>query len=82
MSQAEIEEKVIEIAAKQFAMPKDKITRVTSFEKDLGGDSLDAVEFIMEIEDAFNIEIPESMAEKIKTVGDVVDFVGKAPKKA
>lgn len=81
MSQA-TEAKVIEVASKQFAKPKETISRSTSFEKDLGGDSLDAVEFIMEIEDAFGIEISESAAEKMKTVGDVADYVEKAPKKA
>jgi acyl carrier protein len=82
MSQAEIECKVIEIVAKQFAVAKEKVSRATRFREDLSGDSLDTVEFVMELEDAFDIEIPDSMAEKIKTVGDVVDFVEKAPKKA
>lgn len=82
MSQALIETKVIEIVAKQFATSKDKVTRTTRFQEDLSGDSLDTVEFVMELEDTFSIEIPDSMAEKIKTVGDVVDFVEKAPKKA
>lgn len=82
MDQAEIETKVIEIVAKQFATSKEKVTRATRFQEDLNGDSLDTVEFVMELEDAFGIEIPDSMAEKIKTVGDVIDYVEKAPKKA
>jgi len=82
MSEAEVECKVIEIVAKQFATSKEKVTRATRFQEDLNGDSLDTVEFVMELEDAFSVEIPDSMAEKIKTVGDVVDFIEKAPKKA
>jgi acyl carrier protein len=82
MDRAEIETKVIEIVAKQFATSKEKVTRTTRFQEDLSGDSLDTVEFVMELEDAFNIEIPDSMSDKIKAVGDVIDFVEKAPKKA
>jgi acyl carrier protein len=72
MTPQEIEAKVIEIVARQFATSKEKITRATVLQNDLGGDSLDAVELIMELEDAFGIEIPDSVAEKIKTVGDVI----------
>lgn len=82
MDRAEIETKVIEIVAKQFATSKEKVQRTTRFQEDLSGDSLDTVEFVMELEDTFNIEIPDSMADKIKAVGDVIDFVEKAPKKA
>lgn len=82
MDAAQIEPKVIEIVAKQFATSKEKINRATRFQEDLAGDSLDTVEFVMELEDAFDIDVPDSMADQIKTVGDVVDFVGKAPKKA
>lgn len=82
MDAAEVECKVIEIVAKQFATSKEKVKRTTRFQDDLAGDSLDTVELVMELEDAFDIEIPDSMAEQIKTVGDVIDFVGKAPKKA
>jgi acyl carrier protein len=82
MDAAQIESKVVEIVASQFATSKDKISRTTRFQEDLNGDSLDTVEFVMELEDAFGIEVPDSMADGIKTVGDVIDFVGKAPKKA
>lgn len=82
MSDPEVAAKVIEIVAKQFAVSKEKVKMETRFQEDLSGDSLDTVEFVMELEDAFNIEIPDSMSEKIKTVGDVVDYVEKAPKKA
>lgn len=82
MDQSEIEAKIVEIVAKQLAVPKEKVTRTARFQEDLGADSLDVVEIVMELEDAFNIEIPDAMSEKIKTVGDVIDFVEKAPKKA
>jgi len=82
MNQSEIEPRVIEIIAKQLSMPKEKVTRAARIQDDLGADSLDTVEMVMELEDGLDIEIPDGALEKIKTVGDVVDFVEKAPKKA
>lgn len=82
MSNAELECKVIEIVAKQFAVAKEKVSPKTRFQDDLAADSLDTIEMVMELEDAFDIEVPDDTAAKIKTVGDVIDFVEKAPKKA
>ena len=72
---AEIKVKVIEIVSKQLGVAKEKITRQSSFVNDLGADSLDTVELVMEIEDAFDLSIPDDAAEKIQTVGDAIKFV-------
>lgn len=53
------------------------VTMEASFTNDLGADSLDVVEFIMEMEDAFNIEIPDADAEKLLTVKDAVDYINE-----
>ena len=70
-----IEEQVIDVVAEQLAVEKGKITRETSFVNDLGADSLDTVELIMELEDEFDTTIPESAAEKIQTVGQAIEFI-------
>ena len=70
-----IEEQVINVVAEQLAVDKVKITRETSFVNDLGADSLDTVELIMELEDTFDTTIPESAAEQIQTVGQAIDFI-------
>jgi acyl carrier protein len=70
-----IEEQVIDVVAEQLAVEKGKITRETSFVNDLGADSLDTVELIMELEDTFDTTIPESAAEQIQTVGQAIDFI-------
>jgi acyl carrier protein len=75
MEEIEIEGKVIEIVAKQFATSKEKVSRATRFKEDLGADSLDTVEMVMELEDGLDIDIPDEALNKILTVGDVVDFV-------
>lgn len=70
-----IEEKVIKIVADQFEVPADKITLKSQFMDDLKADSLSVVELVLAIEEAFGLEIPDEDAEKIKTVGDVVNYV-------
>jgi acyl carrier protein len=75
LTTAEIESKVIEIVSKQLSVAKDKITRNSSFVNDLGADSLDQVELVMEIEDAFDLSIPDDAAEKIQTVGDAIKYI-------
>jgi acyl carrier protein len=70
-----IEEKVTKIVAEQFEVPAEKITMKALFMDDLKADSLSVVELVLAIEEAFNLEIPDEDAEKIKTVGDVVNYV-------
>ena len=70
-----VEEKVKEIIVKQMGANKDQVTPDTSFINDLGADSLDTVELVMELEDAFDVSIPDEDAEKIQTVGDAINYV-------
>ena len=70
-----IEEKVIEIVAEQMGVDKAEVTRETFFVNDLGADSLDTVELVMEFEDEFELSIPDEEAEKIQTVGQAVDYI-------
>ena len=72
---ATIEERVIEIVAEQMGADKTQVTRETSFVNDLGADSLDTVELVMEFEDEFDISIADEDAEKIQTVGQAIDYV-------
>jgi acyl carrier protein len=69
------EEKVIDIITEQLSVEKDKVVASASFVDDLGADSLDLVELIMAMEEAFDIEIPDEVAEKIVTVQDAVEHV-------
>ena len=68
-------EKVKEVIIDQLAAEDEAIKLETSFIDDLGADSLDIVELIMALEEEFDIEIPDSDAEKVVTVGDVVDYL-------
>ena len=70
-----VEDKVKEIITKQMDVKNEQITKETSFINDLGADSLDTVELIMEFEDAFDMNIPDEDAEKIRTVGDAVKYI-------
>lgn len=78
VTEQEIEAKVIEIVAEQMGADKAKISRATSFVDDLNADSLDTVELVMEFEDEFETSIPDEQAEKIKTVGEAIDFIKQA----
>ena len=71
------EEKVIDIIVEQLSVDKDKVVPGASFVDDLGEDSLDLVELIMAMEEAFGIEIPDEVAEKITSVQDAIDHVQK-----
>jgi len=71
------EEKVTDIIVEQLSVEKDKVVPGASFVDDLGADSLDLVELIMAMEEAFGIEIPDEVAEKITTVQDAIDHVNK-----
>lgn len=69
-------EKVKEVISEQLGIDDtDSITTETTFIDDLGADSLDIVELIMALEEEFDIEIPDSDAEKVVTVGDVVEYI-------
>src|SRR5262245_45437017 len=70
-----IEERVINIVCEQMGASRDKIQAETSFINDLGADSLDTVELVMEFEDEFDINIPDEDAEKIQTVGDAIEYI-------
>lgn len=71
----EIEEKVIQIVGEQMSVDKNEVSRGTSFVNDLNADSLDTVELVMELEDEFDLTIPDEEAEKLKTVGDAIDYI-------
>lgn len=72
---ASIEEQVAQIISEQLGVEKNQITMETSFINDLGADSLDQVELVMEFEQKFDMEIPDEQAEKIQTVGDAVRYI-------
>lgn len=74
-SEKEVEEKVVSIVSEQLGVDKAEISRETSFVNDLNADSLDTVELIMELEDAFEMSIPDEEAEKIQTVGQAVEYI-------
>ena len=71
-------EKIAEIIAEQMNVNVKKITADTSFADDLGADSLDLFQIISELEEEFDIEFSNEMAEKIKTVGDAAEYIKKA----
>jgi len=75
-----VAERVVELVSKQMGVNAQQITPQTSFVNDLGADSLDTVELIMEFEDAFDMNIPDEEAEKIQTVGDAIEYIEKRAK--
>ena len=74
-------EKVKKIVAEKLGVPEAKVTEDSAFVNDLGADSLDVVEFVMEVEKEFNITIPDDEASKLEKVGDAVKYID-AHKKA
>ncbi len=68
-------DKVKKIIIEQLGVEEDDVALESSFIDDLGADSLDIVELIMALEEEFGLEIPDSEAEKITTVGDAVDYI-------
>ncbi|PIU18775.1 MAG: acyl carrier protein [Elusimicrobia bacterium CG08_land_8_20_14_0_20_59_10] len=77
-----LEERVKKIIIEQLAVDSAEVTEKAQFVQDLGADSLDTVELVMALEEEFDIEIPDEDAEKIKTVGEAVNYIkDKAGKK-
>lgn len=72
---ADIVSEVTSIIVNKLGVDENEVNRDASFTNDLGADSLDTVELIMEFEKNFNIEIPDEAAEKIATVGDAIDYI-------
>ncbi|MFH0989194.1 MAG: acyl carrier protein [bacterium] len=72
---ADVDKKVIEIIVSKLGVDEAQITPEASFTNDLGADSLDTVELVMEFEKAFNLQIPDEDAEKISTVGDAINYL-------
>jgi acyl carrier protein len=72
---AAVDEKVKQIIVEQLGVDEGEVTQNASFVDDLGADSLDTVELVMAFEEAFEIEIPDEDAEKIRTVQDAVDYI-------
>ncbi len=72
---SEITEKVKAIIVDKLGVDENEVTPEASFSNDLGADSLDTVELIMELEKEFNIQIPDEAAEQISTVGDAIAFI-------
>ncbi len=68
-------QKIREIVAEQLGVDVEEVTSEASFIDDLGADSLDTVELVMALEEAFNVEIPDEDAEKIKTVNDAIAYI-------
>jgi acyl carrier protein len=79
---ASVEERVKQIIVEQLGVDEDEVTPNASFVDDLGADSLDTVELVMAFEEAFDIEIPDEDAEKIRTVKDAADYIDKHAKGA
>ena len=74
---AEIKDKVVNIIVDKLGVELSEVTETASFTNDLGADSLDTVELIMELEKAFNISIPDEQAENIATVGDAIKYLSE-----
>ena len=75
MSQEEILQKLCSIVSEQLSVESGEVKSDSNFQNDLGADSLDTVELVMALEEAFDIEIPDESAEGIATVGDAVKFI-------
>lgn len=74
-STSSVEERVIDIVCENLGVSKEQVNRGTSFIDDIGADSLDIVELVMELEEEFEITIPDDQAEQIKTVGEAIDYI-------
>lgn len=74
-TEAEIQEKVSQIVSEQTGIDKSELTREMSFVDDLNADSLDITELVMKFEDEFEMSIPDEEAEKIRTIGQAIDYI-------
>ncbi len=72
---SELADQVVAIVSEKLGVDKEKVNQETSFVGDLGADSLDMVELLMNLEDSFKMTIPDEDAEKIKSVGDAVKYI-------
>ena len=81
MDEAQIFEQVKKVVVEQLGVSEAEIKKESSFVDDLGADSLDTVELVMALEEAFSIEIPDEDAEKIKSIGDTVTYIVSHVKK-
>jgi acyl carrier protein len=79
-SMASVDERVKQIIVEQLGVDEAEVTPSASFVDDLGADSLDTVELVMAFEEAFEIEIPDEDAEKIRTVQDAITYIGQHSK--
>ncbi len=77
---ASVADKVKQIIVEQLGVEESEVTPTASFVDDLGADSLDTVELVMAFEEAFDIDIPDEDAEKIRTVQDATDYISKHAK--
>ena len=68
-------DKIRDVVVKKFKVQSQNVTAATRLREDLNVDSLDAVELIMELEDTFNVKISDDEAQKLKTIGDIVNFI-------
>ena len=78
MGIVEIKNRIVEIIANQLGIEEDDVTAEASVIDDLGADSLDVVELVMALEDAFDLEIPDEEAEKITSVQNIFDYMASA----
>jgi len=77
MSEKSISEKVKDIIVEQLGVNPEQVTETASFIEDLGADSLDTVELVMAFEEEFSVEVPDEDAEKLQTVGNVIEYIEK-----
>ena len=77
MSKEEIFNKIAEILADRFELKTEQITNTLNFKEDLNADSIDIVEFVLELEDTFGAEITDEAAENLVTVGDADDYISE-----
>jgi len=81
MDEQKIYDDIKKVVVEQLGVSESEIKKESSFVDDLGADSLDTVELVMALEEAFSIEIPDEDAEKIKTIGDTINYVKEHAKK-